>query len=252
MGDNDCSVAELQARVAVLEHDSQEFTAVAAHDLMEPARTICGFLQLLDKLCGDRLGEEEKKYLQFAVDGSDRMRTMLMAMLELSRVRTQCEAFRPAEMESLLGSVCERLRTQLESVSGTVTHDPLPMVEGDAVQLFRVLLALIDNAIRFSGEHAPRVHVWATDQPDANVPMITFAVKDYGIGIAPKFHDAVFVMFRRLHPRSKDSGPGAGLTISKRIVENHGGRMWVESTEGEGSTFFFSIPTTLDGNHGGE
>jgi len=240
-------VAELEARVAALEHDLQELASVASHDLMEPVRTISGFLKLLEKLCGNRLGDEERKYLNFAVDGADRMRDMLTALLSLSRVRTHSNAFAPVEMEGILGAVCERLRTRLDAAGGTVTHDPLPVVEGDATQLVKVFSALVKNAIEYAGDAEPAVHVSATINQDGGIPVATFAVKDNGIGINPRFHEAVFVMFRRLHPRTPESGVGAGLTISKRIVEHHGGSMRVESSAGEGSTFFFSIPPAMDG-----
>ncbi len=247
MSDDRSKIAELEARVASLEHDLQELAAVASHDLMEPARTIGGFLQLLEKLCGNRLGDEERKYLGFAVDGAERMRDMLTAMLSLSRVRTHCNAFAPVSMETLFEATCERMRSRIDALAGRVTHDPLPVVQGDATQLVKVVSALLENALTYSGDDAPDVHVNATVESDGPVPMATFAVRDCGIGIAPKFHEAVFVMFRRLHSRTKDSGVGAGLAISRRIIEHHGGSMWVESTEGEGSTFFFSLPIPVDG-----
>ena len=246
------TIAKLQARVATLEHDLQELASVTSHDLMEPVRTIGGFLKLLEKQLGGRLAEEERQYLQFAVDGSERLREMLVAMLELSRVRTHGNTFAPVDIERLVDAACERLQPRLESTHGVVTRDPLPAVKGDAVQLLKALSGLIENAVLYAGDGAPKIHVRATVERGEGIPMATFAIRDEGIGIAPKFHDAVFVIFRRLQPRTKASGPGAGLTICKRIVEHHGGRMWVESTEGDGSTFLFTLPLASDDEHGSE
>ena len=247
VSENGPSVSELQARIVALEKDLDEFTAVASHDLTEPARTMAAFLELLKSSCGDRLTDEEQGYLAFVVDGSARLRGMLAALLELSRVRSQSDAFEPVDLNMLVDIVCDTLSPRCEDSEIKISHERLPEVMGDATQLRRVLSGLIENALSFAGETPARVRIAGVVESQGGKSMATISVKDFGIGIDPHFHEAVFAMFRRLHPRTETSGVGAGLAICKRIVDHHGGRIWVESTLGEGSTFRFSVPCAEDG-----
>jgi signal transduction histidine kinase len=240
-------VAALEARVVALERDLQEVTSVASHDLMEPARTIAGFLELIRESCGDRLQGEEKDFLQFTLDAAARLRRMLAALLELSRVNTHGNAFATVDLNEVLVLALDRSRHQLEAVAGEVTHDELPAVMGDEMQLLRVFSALIENALAFAGDRPPQVHVEGTVDQVNGTPMATLSIRDCGIGIAPKFHEAVFELFRRLHPRTRTSGIGAGLAICRRILERHGGRIWVDSVAGEGSAFHVSLPAASTG-----
>ncbi|MBT3194600.1 MAG: histidine kinase [Verrucomicrobia bacterium] len=245
-GDEKDRIAELEAHVADLERDFQEFTAVTSHDLMEPARAIAGFLALIEESCGGRMDEGEKRYFKFAVDGASRLQRMLTELLQLSRVRTKGKAFAPVDLNEILSLALDALEEPIGAAECAVSRDVLPVVSGDAVQLLKVFTELIENVLSFAGDaRPPHVHVSGAVEDVDGVRTATISFADCGIGIAPKFHDAVFVVFRRLHPRTETSGVGAGLALCKRIVEHHGGRIWVESDSDEGSTFRFSLPCAV-------
>ncbi len=216
----------------------QQFAYVASHDLQEPLRMVTMYLSLLRKKYGDELNPEAKKYMSVAMDGAERMRRMVNDLLEYSRVDTKERRFSPVDMNALAVQVRDGLRIAIEEANALVRLDPLPMVLADEAQMRQLLTNLISNAIKFRDDRRPLIEVSAMGRADEWV----FAVKDNGIGIDPRFKEKLFQMFSRLQSRDEYPGTGIGLAISKKIVERHGGRIWVDSDGRSGSTFFFTIP----------
>lgn len=209
-----------------------------SHDLQEPLRKIAGFTELLASKYSGQLDEKADTYVAYIVDGVNRMHILINDILAYSRVTSGSGAFAETDCNALLGNALNDLEFTINESGAVITFDLLPTVWADAHQLRHVLLNLIGNSIKYRGEEPPRVHVSAARKGDEWL----FSVKDNGIGIAPEFHDRIFVIFQRLHTRSEYSGTGIGLTICKKIVERHGGRIRVESEAGKGATFFFTIP----------
>ncbi len=217
----------------------EQFAYVASHDLQEPLRMVSSYVQLLERRYKGRLDRDADEFIAFAVDGAARMQVMINDLLAYSRVSTRGKTFEEINLELALNQALENLHLAINERNTKVTRDPLPMVYGDLGQLTQVFQNLIDNGIKFRGEAAPMVHVSAAREGGDWV----CSVRDNGIGIAPEYVDRLFVLFQRLHTRKDYPGTGIGLAICKRIVERHGGRIWVESRPGEGSTFYFRIGT---------
>jgi PAS domain S-box-containing protein len=232
---------ELKSRLVKLQASNAEleqFAYVSSHDLQEPLRMVASYTQLLADRYGDKLDGDAKEFIGFAVDGAKRMQHLISDLLEFSRVRTRGEDFRPVALGDLVAGVCKDLEGAVAEAGAVITPEDLPTVQGDAAQLARLFQNLIGNAIKFRDDEPPRIHIGAArDQGEWVV-----SVSDNGIGIAPEHRDRVFVIFQRLHSRSKFSGTGIGLAIAKRIVERHGGRIWVEPASPKGSTFRFTLP----------
>ncbi|GAB3669426.1 MEDS domain-containing protein [Halopiger thermotolerans] len=216
----------------------EQFAYAASHDLQEPLRMVSSYLQLLDTQYGDAFDADGEEFLGFAVDGADRMREMIDGLLAYSRVETGGDPFGPVELETVLDDVLEDLHLQIEDADAEIAADDLPRVEGDGNQLRQVLQNLLDNAITYSGSSPPHIQIGATRRKREWV----ISVSDDGIGIEPENQDRIFDIFDRLHSRDEYDGTGIGLALCQRVVERHGGEMWVESEPGEGSTFFFTLP----------
>ena len=216
----------------------EQFAYVASHDLQEPLRMVSSYMQLLKRRYAGKLDSDADDFIEFAVDGASRMQTLIQDLLIYSRVGTRGKPFEPTNCEDVLGQVLMNLEIAIDEGGAVVTHDPLPTVVADASQLTQLFQNLIVNAIKFHGEDAPRVYIAAEQKGDE----WEFFVADNGIGISPEFFDRIFVIFQRLHGRDEYSGTGIGLAVCKKIVERHGGRMWVESEQGRGATFYFTIP----------
>lgn len=216
----------------------EQFAYVASHDLQEPLRAIVGYLQLLEQRYRGRLDADADEFIGYAVEAGRRMQALVNDLLAFARLGTQRQPPRPVDADAVLQSVLEGLRTVLVETEAVVTHDRLPVVLVDEAQLRTLFQNLIANAVKFRGERAPRVHVAA--RPSG--PAWTFAVRDNGIGIDRRHQDRIFVMFQRLHTRAEYPGTGIGLAMCKKIVEGHGGRIWVVSEPGAGSTFYFTLP----------
>ena len=217
----------------------QQFAYVTSHDLQEPLRTIASFTQLMERRYKGKLDEDADEFMGYIVDASVRMKQMIMDLLEYSRVGTRQEMFQDISMESKLNDVLVNLNDLIERNRAEITHDPLPAVSGDESQLLLLLQNLITNAIKFRKEdEPPRIHISAACEKNEYI----FSIADNGIGIEEQYFNRIFTIFQRLHTRDEYQGTGIGLSVAKRIVERHGGQIWVESEFGEGSTFYFTIP----------
>ncbi|WP_436345491.1 sensor histidine kinase [Natronorubrum sp. FCH18a] len=220
----------------------EQFAYAASHDLQEPLRMITNYLTLVERRYGDRLDADGREFIEFAVDGAERMRAMIDGLLEYSRVETQGDPFEPVDLEEVFAAVLKDLEVQIAESDATVEIEALPSVEGDASQLRQVFQNLLSNAIEYSGDDPPRVHVTA-ERTGSNW---TVSVADEGIGIDPADQDRVFDLFQRLHGREEYEGTGLGLALCRRIVERHGGEIRVDSDPGEGSTFSVTLPAVAD------
>jgi PAS domain S-box-containing protein len=228
---------EAEAELQRVNAELQQFARIVSHDLHEPLRTVANFVTLLAERCQGNLDADAEKYIALAVDGAQRMQQMIQDLLLYSRVGDQARAFIAVDCEAVLIRVVHDLQLVITESSAVVTHDSLPTVRGDATRLGQVFQNLIGNALRFHGAAPPQIHVSAC----RGSGHWQFAVSDNGIGLDPRHAERIFQVFQRLHPRSKYPGTGIGLAICKKIVEQHGGRIWVESQPGAGSTFYFTI-----------
>jgi PAS domain S-box-containing protein len=231
---------ELHKTLTELERSNKEleqFAYVASHDLQEPLRMIASYVQLLARRYEGQLDADADDFIAYAVGGASRMQKMINDLLTYSRVGTRGKPFQTTDCQAVLDQVLANLKVAVEESSAVVTYDPLPMVIADESQMAQLFQNLIDNAIKFHDEASPRVHISAKQKEKDWV----FSVRDNGIGIDPQYYQRIFMLFQSLHNREEYSGTGMGLAICKRIVERHGGRIWVESELGKGSTFYFTI-----------
>jgi light-regulated signal transduction histidine kinase (bacteriophytochrome) len=216
----------------------EQFAYVASHDLQEPLRMVSSFTQLLAKRYRDKLDDDANEFISYTVEGANRMQRLINDLLNYSRIQTRGKPFVETDCEEILGQVRANLQVAIEKSRALMTSDFLPTVMADPTQMMQLFQNLIDNAIKFSGKEPPRVHISAEKRDNEWV----FSVSDNGIGIDPRFNERIFVIFQRLHEREKYPGTGIGLALCMRIVDRHGGRIWVESEPGKGSTFYFTIP----------
>ena len=216
----------------------EQFAYVASHDLQEPLRMVASYMQLIEKRYADKLDESGKEFIEFAVDGANRMKVLINDLLAYSRVGTRGKPFETTDMNTVLGQAIVNLRPAIEDTGAMITNDELPEVDADQGQLVQLFQNLIGNAIKFSGDVRPIVHVGV----ESNGGDWVFSVKDNGIGIDKGYEDRIFIIFQRLHAKGDYPGTGIGLAICKKIVERHGGEMWYDSVPGEGSTFKFTLP----------
>jgi len=215
----------------------QQFAYVASHDLQEPLRMISSYTQLLGRRYGDRLDGDAKEFMAYIVDGAARMKQLIEDLLAYSRVGTRAKEFQEVDSGASLARALANLRASQEASGAVITHDPMPHVLADGAQLAQIFQNLIGNAIKFRGAEPPRIHVGAQTTDTVCV----FTVKDNGIGLDTQYAERIFMMFQRLHNKTEYPGTGIGLAIVKKIVERHGGRIWVESEPGKGAQFGFTI-----------
>jgi PAS domain S-box-containing protein len=218
--------------------DLQQFAYVASHDLQEPLRMVGSYAQLLARRYQGRLDKDADDFIGFILDGVTRMQRLIHDLLSFSRVGTRGKSFQPTDCNSVLETKLKDLQCAIKESKAVITYDRLPVVQADENQVGQLFQNLIGNAIKFRNKRTPRIHIWAERKGKEWV----FAVRDNGIGIDPQYQERIFVIFQRLHTREEYSGTGIGLAICKRIVERHGGQIWVESEVGKGSTFFFTLP----------
>jgi PAS domain S-box-containing protein len=216
----------------------QRFAYIAAHDLQTPLRSISGFAQLLQKDYQGRLDANADTLIRRVVDNALRMHTLIHDLLVYSRIDSLGRPFRPVALEQLLGEVKASLEPRIRELGAEVTSEGLPVVLGDRSQLAQVIHNLVDNGLKYHGSAPPRVHVSADRQGEE----WRISVRDNGIGIAPRHHQRIFEIFRRLHTQQAYPGTGIGLALCRRVLERHGGRIWVESEPEKGSTFHFTLP----------
>ena len=217
--------------------DLQQFAYVASHDLQEPLRMVSSYTQLIARRYKGKLDADADEFIAFAVDGANRMQRLILDLLAYSRVNTAGRQFEPTAMETVLKAALNNLTNAVKESQAIITHDPLPAVMGDDKQLAQLFQNLLSNAVKFGGAQPPRIHISAK-QADGEW---LCSVRDHGIGIDPQYADRIFVIFQRLHTREEYPGTGIGLAICKKIVERHGGRIWVESELGKGATFYFTM-----------
>ncbi|NHN42753.1 PAS domain-containing protein [Halorubellus sp. JP-L1] len=218
----------------------EQFAYAASHDLQEPLRMVSSYLQLVENRYADALDEDGVEFVEFAVDGADRMRNMIDGLLRYSRVDTRGDPFEAVDLNDVLDDVQEDLQFRIEETDADVEAESLPVVHGDPGQLRQLFQNLLDNAIEYSGEGAPVVRIDAARDGER----WSISIRDEGVGIDPEDADRVFEVFQSLQPSTEHSGTGIGLALSERIVERHGGEIWLESTPGEGTTFTFTLPAT--------
>ncbi len=216
----------------------EQFAYVASHDLQEPLRMVTSYVQLLAKRYKGKLDSDADEFIRFATDGAVRMGKLINGLLAYSRVGARGKDFEATDCETVLHQSLDNLKLAIEEKGALVTHGPLPTVMADNSQLIELFQNLIENAIKFHGEERPTVHVSACRNGNGWI----FAVRDNGIGIAPEHADRIFVIFQRLHSQQEYPGTGIGLAICQKIIDRHGGRIWVESGPEKGAIFYFTLP----------
>jgi len=238
--------AELEEKTANLERsnsDLEQFAYVASHDLQEPLRMVVSYVQLLEKRHGSDLQGDAKEYISFVVEGAKRMSALIKDLLEYSRAGTVSATLQPIDLNKVAASALSSLAAAIGETGAQVNIGPLPTVLGNPESLSSVLQNLIGNALKYRHpDRSPQIRVEAQAMENAWV----ISASDNGIGIAPEYFDRIFILFQRLHGRQDYEGTGIGLAICKKIVERHGGHIWLTSIPDKGTTFFFSLPMMLD------
>jgi PAS domain S-box-containing protein len=217
----------------------QQFSYVASHDLQEPLRMVASYTQLLASRYKGKLDGDADEFIDFAVDGCNRMQRLIQDLLAYSRSGTDGKALQKRSSEDALNNALKNLSGTIAESGAVVTHDALPAITTDDTQLEQVFQNLVGNAIKYRGTEVPTVHISAARK---GLEEWTFSVRDNGLGIEAQYFERIFILFQRLHGRTEFKGTGIGLAICKKIVEGLGGRIWVESQVGKGSTFYFVLP----------
>jgi light-regulated signal transduction histidine kinase (bacteriophytochrome) len=229
----------LKARLADLTKETNQFTYIITHDLQAPLRMVAGFLELLEKKYGDKLDDGGKQYIDYAVKGSQKMKTLIFDLLEYSRLSSIVQEYEEIDMNELLIQVKEKMSPEIGRIGAIIISGELPKIRGSRKQLSQLMEELLTNAIKFNNSDTPEISIGAerTDE------YWKISVTDNGIGIDPAFFERIFIIFKRLHAdESIYEGTGTGLAICKKIAELHGGTIQLSSAPGKGSTFYFKLP----------
>lgn len=233
-------IKQTETNLARSNQELEQFAYVASHDLQEPLRKIAGFTELLGNRCKDTLDEKSESYMAYIVDGATRMRSLINDLLSYSRVMRSTKELVDTDCSAIVLKVMQDMELSLKESNAEVVCEELPVLQADKTQLSQLFQNLIGNGLKYHGATSPKIVIKAVRQANDWL----FTVSDNGIGIAPEFFERIFVIFQRLHTRAEYPGTGIGLAVCQKIVERHGGRIWVESVVGSGSTFFFTIPAT--------
>jgi light-regulated signal transduction histidine kinase (bacteriophytochrome) len=220
----------------------ERFAYIASHDMQEPLRMITSFLQLFKKKYEGQLDETAEQYIHFAVDGAERMKKLIMDLLEYSRVSSNKENYESIQTNDLVESVLNLFSDRIEDLQAKVLLGNLPNMVANKTQMFQLFQNLIGNALKYHSGHLPQIVINGKEEEGYYL----FSVMDNGIGIKSVFFDKIFLLFQRLHHKNEYSGTGIGLTICKKIIDRHNGKIWVESEPGKGSCFYFTINKLLD------
>ncbi len=225
----------------------EQFAYVASHDLQEPLRKVASFCQLIERRYKGQLDERGEQYIEFAVDGAKRMQQLIQDLLMFSRVGRHSAGFQQTDLEQVFAQALRQIGSVIEESGAVVTHDPLPTVEGDPSLLAQLFQNLVGNGVKFRGAEPPRVHLAAARSSTPGE--WSFALSDNGIGIEAQYADKIFVIFQRLHGRDTYTGTGIGLAMCKKIVEHHGGRLWLDTDERDsrGALFRWTLPERQPG-----
>lgn len=230
-------LAKCKRELCRVRQDLEQFVYAVSHDLREPLRMVCSYLKLIQRRYGHVLNDDGHEFLGYATDGADRLQAMLDGLLEYSRVTTRGREPVAADANVAFRQAVASLESRIRETKASITCDPLPTVHADPGQLAVVLRNLLQNSLTFRSSEPPRIHLSAQREGNEWV----FTIVDNGLGIDPRFHERVFVVFQQVHGREY-GGVGMGLAIVKRIVERHGGRIWVDSQPGKGAKFSFTLP----------
>lgn len=216
----------------------QQFAYVASHDLQEPIRMVASFTQLLERRYKGRLDDDADDFIKFIVEGATRMQHLIEDLLTYSRVTTSAEPFNKIDLEDVYKESIANLKLMIDETNAEITHDPLPRVSADRSQIIQLFQNLLGNSMKFKGKEDPKIHI-SVNRDDYSW---VFEFADNGIGISPDHQERIFRVFQRLHTREEYPGTGIGLAVCEKIVQRHGGRIWIESKPGEGAKFFFTLP----------
>ncbi|MGB0563330.1 MAG: ATP-binding protein [Spirulinaceae cyanobacterium] len=238
LADQATILQQLTQKLARSNAELEKFAYIASHDLQEPLNLVSSYVQLLEIRYLDQLDDDARDFINFAVEGVTHMQALIDDLLAYSRVETQGQAFRSVPLQTVFERVLEQLQLKLDQRDAQIGADPLPTVWGDVIQLGQLLQNLLTNALKFCQPDPPQIQL----SVQALATAWQFSLQDNGIGIDPEFHERIFLIFQRLHTRDEYTGTGIGLAICKKIVERHGGRIWVESALGQGACFHFTLP----------
>ncbi len=234
-------IEQKNKELTAINQELENFAYVASHDLQEPLRTIASFIQILDKRYGQTLDEDGQQFMGFVVDGAKRMQLLIRDLLEYSRVNRFNTDYEKVDLNEVFETVNRVLKEKIDDSDAVLLAENLPVIQGNKIQLTQVFQNMVDNAIKFRGKSKPEVTITVEEQ----LGKWLICVKDNGIGISPEYFQRIFVIFQRLHTREEYSGTGIGLALCKKIIERHGGEIWVESGKRKGTTFYFTIRKNL-------